>query len=325
MKETIKKYKWVFQLVVSICLAIYIYKRIDYSSFSASFKVLPWYIVVIVPIIGLLQVYITTLTQIKLFSIYTNDISKMPTFKNNFVAAFYGMAVPGLIGSDLFLVNYFGKKINSYFNALTGIFFLRVIGLIVFVTLIFISFFFLNSTTYAIISKFDFNLKQSVILGGLIAISVSVVVFFIFRKFFLRYYGILKQKLLPLIDLIRLEKGKTFLILALIFVYYLVAIGGRALLAKMAGIQLSIVELSALIMIVNLLIMLPISYSGIGIREGGYISLLVLLNIDKSKAVLFSIMDFSITIFVYSVGSAIALFWLLLKRRKTIVGKSPVI
>jgi len=80
---------------------------------------------------------------------------------------------------------------------------------------------------------------------------------------------------------------------------------------------LSIAELSALIMIVNLLIMLPISYSGIGIREGGYIGLLVLLNIDKNKAILFSMMDFSIAIFVVSIGSFMTLANILLKKGRT--------
>jgi uncharacterized membrane protein YbhN (UPF0104 family) len=317
MKEKIKKYKRLFQLIISLALATYIYSRIDYKSFRDSFEMLPWYILLIVPVIGLVQIYITTIIQIKLFSIYSTRISKAKTFEKNFVAAFVGMAVPGLIGSDLYLVNYFGKKINSYFNAFTGIFFLRIIGLVVFVTLIIISFFFLNKTTYQLISNLNLDFKKSIIIIALALVFVSIIALLGFRKFFRKYYVKIFTKLSPLLGLIKIERGKIFLIIFQIIIYYLVAIGGRALLAKIAGIELSVAELSVLIMIVNVLIMLPISYNGIGVREGGYIGLLVLLNIDKNKAILFSMMDFSITIFVISIGSLITLISLLIKKRRT--------
>lgn len=317
MKEKIKKYKRLFQLIISLALATYIYSRIDFKSLRDSFEMLPWYIVLIVPVIGLVQMYVTTIIQIKLFSIYSTSIGKAKTFEKNFVAAFFGMAVPGLIGSDLYLVNYFGKKINSYFNAITGIFFLRIIGLMVFITLIIISLFFLNKTTYQLIRNFDLDFKKSIITIVLALIFVSIIGFFGFRKFFRKNYIKIISKLNPLLDLIKTERSKIFLIIFQIIIYYIMAIGGRALLAKIAGIELSIAELSALIMIVNLLIMLPISYSGIGIREGGYIGLLVLLNIDKNKAILFSMMDFSIAIFVVSIGSFMTLANILLKKGRT--------
>jgi glycosyltransferase 2 family protein len=317
MKEKIKKYKRLFQLIISLALATYIYSRIDYKSFRDSFEMLPWYILLIVPVIGLVQIYVTTIIQIKLFSTYSTSIGKAKTFEKNFVAAFVGMAVPGLIGSDLYLVNYFGKKINSYFIAFTGIFFLRIIGLMVFITLIIISFFFLNKTTYQLISNFDLDFKKSIITIVLALIFVSIIGLLGFRKYFRKYYIKFISKLNPLLDLIKIERSKIFLIIFQIIIYYIVAIGGRALLAKIAGIELSVAELSALIMIVNVLIMLPISYNGIGVREGGYIGLLVLLNIDKNKAILFSMMDFSIAIFVISIGSLITLISLLIKKRRT--------
>jgi uncharacterized membrane protein YbhN (UPF0104 family) len=171
MKEKIRKYRWIFQLLISGVLVINIYNKVDFKALIASFHVLPWYVVLIIPIIGLLQVFITTITQLKLFSIYSAEIGKARTFKENYVAAFYGMAVPGLIGSDLYLSHYFGKKINSYFNALTGILFLRIIGLIVFIVSITISFLFLNKSTYQLLSGFDLDINSS-ILYVLIALAV---------------------------------------------------------------------------------------------------------------------------------------------------------
>jgi uncharacterized membrane protein YbhN (UPF0104 family) len=319
MTEKLKKYKWIFQLAISISVAIYVYNKVDFNSLILSFKELPWFLLLIIPIVGLLQFYVTTIMQLKLFSIYSTDISKTRTFRENFVAAFYGMALPGLVGSDLYLVNYFGKKVNSYFNAFIGIFFLRILGLIVFITFITLSFFFLNKSTYQLIRGFNLDIKISIVFVLMASIVILIIGYFTIRFYFKTAYKKVLAKLNPLINLIKIEKNKVFLIIFQIVLYYIVAIGGRAWIAKICGIDIPIIELSALIMIVNLLIMLPVSYIGIGVREGGYIGLLVLLNIEKSKAVLFSIMDFSITIFVFTIGALISLIWTLLRK------KSPVL
>lgn len=307
MIDLFKKYRWLIQIFISVVLVFFIYKKNDFRLLLFSISNLSWYILFIIFFIGLLQIFIVSIIQQNLFRIYSSELKLKTTFRENFIASFYGLVLPGMIGNDLYMVNYFGRQINSYFNSFAGIALLRVIGLLIFFSSIVVSLFYINENTIQIIRGLDLIIKKPVIYIGMLMTIVGVTLIIIFRKRIEKLLIKIKFKAIDLLVVFRLNKKSNFKIVLLIFLYYVIAMGGRTLLAKDTGIDIPFPELIAMILIVNFLIMLPVSYSGVGIREAGYIGFLMMFDIDKNKAVLFSIMDFSITIFVFSVGAVITL------------------
>ena len=71
----------------------------------------------------------------------------------------------------------------------------------------------------------------------------------------------------------------------------------------MIGVQIPFLSILAVVIIVNFLISLPISISGIGIREGGYITLLKLYGIDESMSLVLSLLDFALYVIPVLIGS----------------------
>jgi uncharacterized membrane protein YbhN (UPF0104 family) len=82
------------------------------------------------------------------------------------------------------------------------------------------------------------------------------------------------------------------------------------LFARALGIDIGFLDLSWIMGLISLLVFLPISISGIGVRELGFVGVLRLFEIDISTALTLSLLVFSLQI----VGAAIgALFELTVK------------
>lgn len=88
------------------------------------------------------------------------------------------------------------------------------------------------------------------------------------------------------------------------------------LLAKSLNIDLSILQCAWLFSIVSVVTLIPISFSGLGIREGAIIALLAQIGIDASSALSLSILIFIMGILIAIIGGILELFSGIKPRKK---------
>jgi hypothetical protein len=110
------------------------------------------------------------------------------------------------------------------------------------------------------------------------------------------------------IDRLKIQKTKLFQVALLGILFWLVAIFQGYLLALSLGINVSYIFLLAVLPIVNLIMLIPITISGFGTREISLIFFFSLLNIPAEEAVAFSLLSAVIANWAYVTLGAIV--WL---------------
>ncbi len=91
--------------------------------------------------------------------------------------------------------------------------------------------------------------------------------------------------------------------------YQTVGILVIGILGHSVGINASWTEYLIFVPIVWILIMLPISVSGVGLREGAFVYLFMLIGVEKELALLLSLMEFSQTVIIGSIGGIVQTFY----------------
>lgn len=98
--------------------------------------------------------------------------------------------------------------------------------------------------------------------------------------------------------------------LSLSFVIQILAVIVNTSMAQALGLPISFGMLMLTIPLVNLVILLPISIGGFGVREGAYFYLLSRFGVEAGQAVLLSLAVYVLLVMVAAVGAAISQFWL---------------
>lgn len=301
LKGSINKRVWLFfKLGISILLLIYAISIIDPGKLKQSISVLDFNILIFAIIFSLLQVLINSMTQQVFFNILKEKLFFWKNYSHNLIGAFYGFLLPSTVGSDLYFTNYFSKKFTSFKKAFMGVIFIRMIGLLMFLILLSSFAIILRTNLSGFLYKTNFD---KIIIIGLVIILTILILFFLFRKelhsHFKDIFGLTRQ-------IISDKKGLSA-VLFLILLWNLFSISGRVCFARFIGIDLNIFLIAFTILLVNFILMLPISLSGIGLREISYIGLLNLSGIHSEKAFLLSLIDFSVIMTAVIAGGTILL------------------
>lgn len=265
--------------------------------------------------ISVLQIFFISFIQI----IYLKNIDLKLTFpsiyKENLIAAFFGFIAPGMIGADSYYTYSYGKKISNYTKALSGILFLRVLGFMIILLFVIFSFTYVGNN---LVYKYDIfkNMDFISLIIGIFSISIIVILLYIvFKKTVIKYYKKIKYDFIDLFIITNKRKRVLLTVILLLISFYSFSVGSRLFMANIIGIDMPILKLGSIILIVNFILMIPVSISGIGVREGGFIGLLSLYNIPLEKAFLLSFFDFSITAIAALLGGSILLYRLILRKK----------
>jgi len=79
-------------------------------------------------------------------------------------------------------------------------------------------------------------------------------------------------------------------------------IASIALLSRGLGMTVSLGDWSWIFCVVSMTVLVPVSISGLGIREGSFVALLALLGIGADKALALSLLVFSLDVFLGAIG-----------------------
>jgi uncharacterized protein (TIRG00374 family) len=305
-----KRLVFFIKLGISICLLLFLFHIIPARDMYQSMrKAQPAWVLLgmatAIPIILLSAFQVQYLTRIQGMA-----ISLVGLIRINMATAFYALFLPGILAGGavkwLKFVQHEGKPIEAF----VVVFFNRFVET-VFIVMVGILF-----ATPEILSS---GLRSAVLLWCLIFIGLAAGYVLSLQPFFIGIMkGLTKRCPLPLFLKDRIDKIinslgrfqalkavnhlKIFLILALknasgILSYYF--------LARSLSVQVSFYELAWIRSIILLLIILPISISGLGIREGSLVILLARYGIPAHEALAFSFLVF----FRNSIQSLAGGFW----------------
>jgi glycosyltransferase 2 family protein len=305
---TVEKQRLHFFLKLSVSLVLVgiVLYRVDLHALWIKLRSVSWTILIMIPVIHLCQIIADTFTKKNIFTILNFSVKARELFKLLYKGSFYGFFMPSLVGSDAYFVVYFSNRFKNLAKILSGLLLYKLISLCIFVTISLAGLIFFWSEIRNIL-VLDQG-KIELYLGVALFTFVLVGSLLLFRK------KLLSTKVREKIDQLKVIKkdltankpaiSRIFLGSSL---FYAVSILGRVMIGFMLGIQIPVHEMVLIIILVNLVIMLPLTFSGVGLREAGYILLFGTVGVGQNDALLMALFDFLISLFGVALGGLFVL------------------
>jgi uncharacterized protein (TIRG00374 family) len=226
------------------------------------------------------------------------------------VGSFYNLVFPSVLGGDVIRMLMLSKEIGSKSKSLSSIFVERFFG---FFSLSVIALISLASGSYLIENR---------------NVTVSIVLIFLFfiAAFFLVFHKPSVGRFLALLDKVRLAKVKTRFenfydafysykdskrsLVYCFFISMLHQIVGIVvvyMLGLSIGMRLDIIYYFIFIPLIWIIIMIPVSISGFGIREGAFVYFFSLVGVSNESGLLLSVLFFSHSVIAGLVGGVLSL------------------
>jgi glycosyltransferase 2 family protein len=204
-----------------------------------------------------------------------------------FVGMFFNLFLPTGIGGDVFKVHFLSRGVSKKFSATLTVLGDRFFGL---ATMVLIGSIVVLIQNGLLPKPFEDGL---IISGGVIILTLAGMPF-IFKTLRRMSFSILRA--VP-VSITQLQKPDILLpILGLSFCLQAMGMGAVALMGKGIGIHVSPVFYFAILPIVNIMTMIPITFSGIGIREGAFVYFFGLKGIEPEPALALGLLFFSIQV-----------------------------
>lgn len=305
--------RWIFEILkfgVSIILIYLIFRNINLSEFVSHIKSLnlPLYFLAI--LIGFFGYVLSAVRWFAFIKAYKLNLTIFEANKYVFVGLFLGLILPSGAGMDLVRFLYAQRNnMQKRAEVLSSIFVDRLIGVIALVFMAFVGVYFGVE-------------KIRLIANELIWIMLFLVGFFIFmltplfERIVISLFGKVErfrigERVQKLINSFSLYKENKLIVLIsfLISILMQFLFGTSAFfISKALGFHLNYIEVMLITSAINFITMLPISFSGIGVREGGFIFFLA-DKVGIEGAVALSILYYFSGIFAYTpLGALVLLF-----------------
>ncbi len=268
--------KLIFELLkvlISFVLIYLIFKSMDLNVFLNHLKSMNLILYFLAVLVGFLGYFLSAIRWFVFTRAYKLNLTVFEANKYVFVSLFLGLILPSGAGVDLVRFLYAQRNnMQKRAEVLSSIFVDRLIGVIALVFLAFLG-------VYFGVEKIREVAKE------LIWIMLLLIGFFIFmltplfEKIIISLFGSIEkfrigervQKLINSFSMYKQNKSivlLSFLISILMQFFF----GSSAfLISKALGFSLNPIEVILITSAVNFITMLPLSFSGIGIREGGFI------------------------------------------------------
>jgi len=305
--------KWIIlilRLFVLTGCVIFLVFKVDFNDlYNNVLKKLPVWILAISILISLFRTWLNGVRWKIVNTDFSGQLSNWDYFRYMMISSSFSLIAPGALGGDIVKAFWVGNDIvsNKTRNILS-IFFDRAIG--------FLSLFILSLFAFSFSAFFNINIK---IIIWSIAFILLILLFL-----FIRYLR--KDSIGHLIDLWQpkrniFSKMKNILAIfrnivifyldkPLIFVYALLIsfvihisfFAMNYLIAAFLNIKISFLDISMVSCLVWFITVIPVSISGIGVREISYISLMGLYGISAEASAGLSLYGFLVMVIVGLLG-----------------------
>lgn len=298
-----KIFTWILKITLTITLLLLAFNKIEWNSLVIEFNKINFKIIILLILTYIFQTALVVEIFIKLFNFLNlNRPNRFQILKHNFISSLYLFAIPGVAAPDVYLSSYYIKFTKNYKKVLLAIFINRFSGLMIFFIASSFTFFIMIDNLKKFIN-INWNIYYIVIFS-IVLFLMFIIAAFIFRKKIINFLNSKNHFLSEYFTKIsKLKSCQLIPVFIAKLAWFFISVGSRVLLAKIIGLNILVLELVGVIIIVNLLIAMPISLNGIGIREFGFVGLLGLFNVPEAQALLLSFLDFGITLIGAFIGS----------------------
>lgn len=314
------RYKSYFKIIVSVVLMWLVSSKLSYRDLITYYQNTNPMIIVFVAIIAYMQICANALILKSLFKSLSCLVKFIDAAYLSFIKSVYSFALPSTIGGDVYFTVLFGKKWDNYVRAGSSILFIRIIGFASYLVMAFVALVLSDFQLFELLgSRITVKLAGKTEYWVIALLALTIVVVVIRKKALAWAKSVMFRVSKTFKDIIK--SGRAFAgIVVFTVLWGLISLCGRLFLARFIGIDLDLFLLSSIILSINLILMLPVSISGVGVREVSYIGFLSLYGISTEQGFLLSALDFAITICVVLTGAIL----LLLKHMNVIKSKTLV-
>lgn len=309
-----KKHFKYLKYIITFIILLLILKVIDFNFLEAiQYIYYPYYFFVIILIPILINPLISNNRWRIFLKIQNIDESFFTLLKINFVSVFLGFLLPSSIGYDAIRM-YFIEKRNKDQMGSGGasIIVERIIGFYI------LSMFAVIGSAIGILHGLSPNIMYLAIIINIFIVLVVVLLkskkLYMFISKILNKINVLK-KALNYLDKLYLSVNsfpynkQVFYSIPLIMLFQLSSVLCAFLLYKAFGVDINFFYHLAFLPIIQILTIIPVSISGFGIREGGFVYFYSLIGVDAGVSLLVSLMYYFVLVIIpVFVGLFIYLF-----------------
>jgi len=310
----VKSHKQFLKLLISGILLIYLGVRIDWrillktlSGIKLEFYIFSTVIAMGCPIL-LAWKYYCILRKTSL------ELSIKRLLVINFISRFYALFLPTAIGPDI--IRWYqvtkNRQGRSFFLASTIV--ERLIFILMLLLFGTVPLFFINNPAIVALSKKIFPLLATAYIASCMALT-----YFIFpganrviNTIIKTIISITKDSKLDLIlnsfSLKSFSHKRIGALFVLSFFWQIFFLLRTYMLFISIGLSISFLDVTMIVSLVLLVQILPVSFAGIGIREGAYAYFIGLYGAEPEKGVLIGILFFSQMIFFATIGAILNVF-----------------
>ena len=305
-----KWFSWILKLSITSGILYYIFTNIPFSEVIKSITSANVSYIIIALLITVLIVYMEAYTMKILTDKQRIGLSVSQIIEINLTTRFYGLFLPGYLAGGVIRLYKFSQPENKWMEALASITFNRLIGTVVLV-MVGILFWVLDPKSN---SNYIAGFILLIILSGLL-----VVYFLIFDgkvSCFLRKYAEkIKLSLIPRIIRSNISKllvstsqyhslsqSSLIYVFGLFLISNLLGVLSFYLFALSLGTDISFISIGWVRSFISIITMLPVSFAGLGVREGTLVFLLQPYGVSATDAVALSFLFFARALLIGGIG-----------------------
>lgn len=306
-----KKIFFLFKLLFSAAVIYVIISKVDWNKVSQNLIKGDYALLLIALLLNLIERAELTLKWNILIKVKKVYISFLNLFNINLIGAFVGMFLPSSLGTDIVRGYYLTKNNLDKSTSITTVFIDRVLGILSLillgsislflakdlvnninpylflfgiVILIFLIYFFQREKTLELIKEYSKKIKFKKLSNALVKLQESI--------FAYKNYPMALTKSFILSFAVQITRVLTYYIIALAF-----------------NIDFPFVYFLFFIPIIMLVIMLPISIGGLGLKEGTFIAFFSLVGMSVENATIISFTNTIVNTIITLFGGVIYLFY----------------
>jgi glycosyltransferase 2 family protein len=302
------KYSLVFKIIISISLIAFLIYRADWVLIAGKLKSVGTLLIGFIVLMAIVSIVLSSIKWKILLSINGIQIKFPKLVKYYFIAMFFNNFLPTRIGGDLYRIYKTYNNPESKTGAIVAVATERLTGVFA-ITLM--------GTIAGIISYNQGNHEISGItaLIGAIAISTSTlaVILIYYGKLgtYLQGKKFIPEKAKMAINNLREYTQKPFhtsMAFAVSFMFYLAMIIKFAVLFFGISEECSVISITVVLLVSNVISMIPLSLNGIGLLEGSFIVAIQVFGVHYDSALTVMLINRSVIMLVSLVG---AIFYML--------------
>jgi hypothetical protein len=312
-----KRYlKTILKIVISCLFIGYLSFKVDFSSLVDKMGSIDFGLYLISTLLAVLSGIIVAAKYYLLIKGSVINHSLVSLVKINFIARFYALFLPSAVGREVVRWIKVTRNKNGRAQFLASIVFERLTFLFVLLLCGMIPLFFYKSNPEITILRIRV-LPIAAAGIGLVSVFILFYLFAPIRDLIKSLAYSTLQRIRPRLDVdayfenhdLNKMNANTFtFILGLSIIWQIFFICRLMVLIKASSVPMGFMDITWIGSLVLLLQTIPISFAGIGLREGAYAYLFTLFNLPPEKGVLIGILFFSQMLIIAFVGGILEFF-----------------